>query len=332
MSKGLVLVTGAGGYFGGILARTLKERGYGVRLFLHNNIPDFPIDDYEVFYGDICNPDDVRHSVKGTIAIFHTAGYVKTKARDKTTFDMVNEGGLRNVVGAGDSNSIPIYYTSSFIALNPSDGSPRREGDAITPNTGHNDYERSKRNALVYARSMVNAGSPLVILLPGVIYGPGKLTSGNLIGRIIIDRARGRDPLMPRFADRRWSFSYIYDVVDGHINAFERGITTGEFILGGDNKSLGEFFDILERVSGIKKPGMWVPFFIAKVKAGFWDETIIFGLSGQEPKITRGVLEIYKHSWEVSSDKAISELGYKITPLEDGLKSMVMWMKGEGLI
>jgi len=332
MSEGLVLVTGAGGYFGGALALSLKGRGYSVRLFLHKSIPDFPLDNYDVFYGDICNPDDVRHAVEGTRAIFHTAGYVKTKARDRTIFDSVNEGGLINVVNAGDSNGIPIYYTSSFIALGPSDGSAKKEGSAITPNTGHNDYERSKRNALVYARSMVSVGSPIVILIPGVIYGPGKLTSGNLIGRIIIDRAKGRDPFLPRFSDKRWSFAYIDDVVEGHIKAFERGITTGEFIIGGDNRTLSEFFEILERISGIKKPGMWVPYFLAKVKSGVWDEMVIFGLGGREPKITRDVVEIYRHSWEVSSDKAIKEIGYNITPLEEGLERTVEWLREGGLI
>jgi farnesol dehydrogenase len=332
MSKGLVLVTGAGGYFGGALALGLKGRGYNVRLFIHESIPDFPINDFEAVYGDICNPDDVRHAVKEATTIFHTAAFVKTKARDRLAFDRVNEGGLRNVIQSADSEGVPVYYTSSFIALGPSNGGSKKEGDAITPNTGHNDYEKSKRNALILARNAISAGSQVVILLPGVIYGPGKVTSGNMIGTIIIDRAKGRDPMMPRFSDRRWSFAYIDDVVQGHISAFEREITTGEFILGGDNRSLGDFFEVLNRVSGISKPKMWVPFFIAKMKAGLWDEMVIFGLAGHEPKITREVVEIYRHSWEVSSDNAIRELGYKITQLEEGLERTVAWLNKEGLI
>ncbi|HDM42792.1 MAG TPA: NAD-dependent epimerase/dehydratase family protein [Firmicutes bacterium] len=327
-----VLVTGAGGYFGGELAQALKKRGYKVKLFLHKSIPDFSLDDYEVVYGDICNPDMVRTAMKDTDCVFHTAAMVKTKVKEPSLFERINEGGLKNIIDASDSLGVQLIYTSSFIALGPSDGLPRREGDSITPNTGFNDYERTKRNALVLARNAMSEGREIVVLEPGVIYGPGRLTSGNLIAGIIIDRAKGKDPLLPRFSDRRWSFAYIGDVVDGHIRAYERGIKTGEFTLGGDNRSLGEFFDILNDVSGIAKPGMVVPFFIAKLKALFWDEAVKFGLLGREPKITRGVLNIYKHSWELESKRAKETLGYTITPLEEGLKKTVDWLKNEGLI
>ena len=37
------------------------------------------------------------------------------------------------------------------------------------------------------------------------------------------------------------------------------------------------------------------------------------------PSLTPGVVEIFKHDWVYSSAKAVRELGYWVTPLEEGL-------------
>jgi farnesol dehydrogenase len=43
-------------------------------------------------------------------------------------------------------------------------------------------------------------------------------------------------------------------------------------------------------------------------------------LFGRLPQLTPGVVEIFKHNWVYSSSKAARELGYRATPLEEGLK------------
>ena len=41
--------------------------------------------------------------------------------------------------------------------------------------------------------------------------------------------------------------------------------------------------------------------------------------SRQLRKLTRGVVDIFRHEWAYDSDDAIRELGYRITPLADGV-------------
>ena len=50
-------------------------------------------------------------------------------------------------------------------------------------------------------------------------------------------------------------------------------------------------------------------------------------LFGKEPLITRKWVRKYNHNLGCSSDKAIRELGYSITPLEEGINKTLHWLK-----
>lgn len=43
-------------------------------------------------------------------------------------------------------------------------------------------------------------------------------------------------------------------------------------------------------------------------------------------------VEILKHQWAFSSEKAERELGYKSRPLEEGLRELLVWLKAIGSI
>lgn len=47
------------------------------------------------------------------------------------------------------------------------------------------EYEKSKAVADGIALQAAADGTPIVLLYPGVIYGSGKLTSGNFIAKIV---------------------------------------------------------------------------------------------------------------------------------------------------
>ena len=47
------------------------------------------------------------------------------------------------------------------------------------------EYEKSKAIADTVAMQAASEGIPVILLYPGVIYGPGKLTAGNIVARIV---------------------------------------------------------------------------------------------------------------------------------------------------
>ena len=123
-------------------------------------------------------------------------------------------GGLRTVLRVAAALGVPrVLYTSSFLALPPT---------GATAPQSWNDYQRTKVAADRVAAGAVSQGAPLVRLYPGVVYGPGPLTEGNLIGGMIADHLDGRLPGLIG-ATRRWSYAYIDDVAAGHAAALEQG-------------------------------------------------------------------------------------------------------------
>ena len=45
------------------------------------------------------------------------------------------------------------------------------------------------------------------------------------------------------------------------------------------------------------------------------------------PYINRPTVKMINHNWSYSSEKAIEKLGYKITPLREGLEQTIKWYK-----
>lgn len=67
------------------------------------------------------------------------------------------------------------------------------------------EYERSKAIADEIALQAASEGIPIVPVYPGVIYGPGKVTAGNVIARMVMPCA---------FSDK---FSWVHVVTSKKI-------------------------------------------------------------------------------------------------------------------
>ncbi|MFY1673363.1 NAD(P)H-binding protein [Plantactinospora sp. WMMB334] len=67
----MYLITGATGNVGGLLARQLHDQGHPVRVLVRDpaRAADLPVA-IERVAGDLSNPDDVAHAVKGVDAVF----------------------------------------------------------------------------------------------------------------------------------------------------------------------------------------------------------------------------------------------------------------------
>jgi nucleoside-diphosphate-sugar epimerase len=237
--------------------------------------------------------------------------------RDRREFRRVNLEGLKNLLGAAARAGVErVVYTSSFIALGPSANPDAREGlRHFGPFT--NPYEETKTLALAWLREKGFAEFPVVALFPGVIYGPGPRTDGNLVGGMIEQYRAGKFPGLLGSGEQRWSFSFNRDVVAAHLTALEKGRPGEEYLLAGDNRSLNEFFRLLAGILKLDRPVRHLPFAVGKMVAAI--ELARAELFGRPPQLTPGVVEIFKHDWVYSSAKATAELGYRVTPLEEGL-------------
>jgi farnesol dehydrogenase len=324
-----VLVTGVSGFLGGRIARAIARRGHLVRGFVRDpsRWRDRP-EPHEVARGDMSDPESVRRAAAGCEAIVHAAALVKAWARDRAAFERINVGGLRHVAEAASVSGARLLYCSSFLALGPTDGSVFHEDTPRAAEPFHNDYERTKWEAHVLARKLAAAGARIVSLYPGVAYGPGSLTSGNHVVEMLVRHARGRLPGLLGPADRRLSLAFVEDVAEGFASALERAPDGSCYILGGDNRTVSELFEAFARASGIPPPRRRIPYRVAR----FWGrlERWLAELTGREPVLTDEVVDIYEHEWAYSSDRAKRELGYRVTPLEEGIARTVSWLREIG--
>jgi farnesol dehydrogenase len=296
-----VLVTGGTGYLGSAVVTAIRGAGHELTVFARRKHPDAPS-----VVGDIRDTRAVTAAAEKADAICHLAALVAVWRRDPSEFDAVNVGGLQSVLAAARSARTPrVVYTSSFLALPPAD-SPH-------PLTA-NHYQRTKVAARDVARRAAADGLPVVVLYPGVVYGPGPVTDGNLVGRLMGDHLRRRLPGIIG-GERRWSFTFVDDVARAHVAAMTVANPRREYIVGGTNAPQRAIFDYLASVRRLPRPRN-IPYSVATAAALIEEARAI--LFGHTPLLTRGVVEIFRHDWSLESDLARAELGLTITPLEEG--------------
>ena len=304
-----VLITGGTGYLGRAVVGAIQAAGHATTVFARSatasGLRGVLVD------GDIRDSSHVMATAVGCDAIVHIAALVAVWRKQARQFDEVNVGGLVNVLDAARHHRIRrVVYTSSFLALPPggADQSP-----------AWNDYQRTKSAADRLAHAAAQHGAPIVTLYPGVIYGPGMLSDGNLVGRLIADHLAGRLPGLVG-AGRIWSFAYVDDVAAAHVAALDRGRFGQRYLLGGEDAPPMRVFELVQRLTGHPLPRR-LPAWVA-AGAALADELRVSWFGGI-PRLTTGTLEILLHDWPLGCVLAQEELGYRVTPLDEGISRVI---------
>lgn len=330
-----VLVTGGTGFLGKQLVQELVHRGNDVRIIRRpgSDLTGIP-DTVERVNGDVTDPDSLRAAMQGCEGVYHVAALVKIRVRPRTTYDRINVEGTRNVLAAARETGVKrVVYTSSFFALGPTEAIPGDERSMPRESHWHTDYERTKILARRVALDAMNEGQNIIPVYPTLVYGPGDLTEGNYITQMMIayiKRDLYRLPGTLGDGNQLWSFAYTKDVVYGHIAAMEKGRQGEGYVLGGENASLRQFLELLHDLTGIKPPPFKVPFWAARAFALF-EETRAAAFKAQ-PVLTREVVGVYEHNWHYTTEKAVRDLGYTVTPLKKGLREILDSLKKQGIV
>lgn len=323
-----VLVTGATGYLGAHVAARIAAAGHTVRALVRPGSEARTPAGCRPVSGDLLDPKSLAGALAGCDALVHMAALVRRWVRDPREFDRVNVEGLAAVLRAAEqAGAGRIIYTSTIIALGPTDGEVRDETAERTDFRFHTEYERSKWIALRLIQEKSAAGLPIVRVFPGVVYGPGEATEGNLLGRSLERYLAGRLRARLGRGDRRICYAYAEDVAAGHLLALEKGRPGAGYILGGENATGDQFFGMLRELTGVAPPQLAIPYWVAEaagraLRVGAY-------LTGIPPLLTDGVAATFRHEWAYSSARAVRELGYRITPLREGLRLTVEAMRRE---
>ncbi len=332
-----VFVTGATGFIGTRLVQALTDRGCSVRALSRQKDPQPPPayvinggpllrELVQLVPGDIADVDALARGMEGCSHVFHLAGYAKNWAPDPKIYHDVNVQGLTNVLDAAERQGVErVVVTSTVMTFGPTP--PGVVGDEDMPRTTDRyltEYERTKTLAEREALERAGNGCPVVIVNPTRVYGPGHLTEGNALSLLIDDYDRGRMPFLLNGGVNVGNYVLVDDVVDGFLLAMEHGRIGQRYILGGDNASLKQLFRTIDQVSN--KRHFQIPIWKLGPLFYAWLLKRRAQWLGIYPQITPGWVRTFLADWAYCCDKAKRELGYRPTPLVDGIRTTYEWL------
>jgi len=328
---GVALVTGASGFVGSAVARAARARGLSLRLLVREASPRRNIEglDAEIVVGDMADPAAMDRAMAGAKYLFHVAADYRLWARDPEEIVRHNLEGTTAVMTSALAAGVErIVYTSSVATLGfYNDGRPSDETLPLTPAEAIGAYKRSKVMAERVVQQMAaERGLPVVTVSPSTPIGPRDIKP-TPTGRIIVEAAAGR---MPAFLDTGLNLVHVDDVAEGHMLALEKGRIGENYILGGQDISLGQFLADIANLVGRKPPTVSLP------RAPLYPLALvteaIAQLTGKEPFLTRDALKMASHHMFFSSAKAARELGYAARPYPQAIADAIAWFREAGYL
>ncbi|OOQ58710.1 NAD-dependent epimerase/dehydratase family protein [Mucilaginibacter pedocola] len=322
-----ILVTGATGFIGRQLCLALAEQGNRVKALCRNTGHPLLIKHPNItpVQGDILYPASLKKAMQGVTEVYHTAALAKMWCRNPDDFYETNVTGTRNVLqAAADADVKRVVYTSTCGVWGPtlnfplSEDEPRIVGFPIA-------YERTKYLAELEVQQFVNRGLDAVTVNPSRVFGEGPVTDSNTVSKMVGGYLKGKWRVIPGSGEQVANYAYLPDVVAGHIAAMDKGIKGNRYILGGEDISFNQFFDTVKNVSGIKHNLVRVPQKVIKFYSHI--ERVKTQLTGLPPFFLPEFADRLKFDQKYSSQKATTQLGYRITPFADAMQRTVNYLK-----
>jgi dihydroflavonol-4-reductase len=331
--KGMTtLLTGATGFVGAAVLRTLIAAGHNIRALVRPNSDRRNLSgvDCEIFFGDLAEPDSLKRAVRGCEALFHVAADYRLWVLDPEKMNRVNVQGTVELIQAAAAAGVSrIVYTSSVATLRlRDDGAPVDEeygaqlSDMIGP------YKQSKFLAEREVKRLVaQTGIPVVIVQPSAPFGPGDVKP-TPTGRLVVEAASGR---MPAYVSTGLNVVHVDDVGIGHLLAYEKGSVGETYILGGENRTLQWILETIAELTGQSPPRIRLPHWLVMPVAYMVEGVTRIRGSG-EPMITIDSVRMARKLMYFSIEKARRELGYSARPAVEALRDEVAWFYEHGYV
>jgi nucleoside-diphosphate-sugar epimerase len=323
-----VLLTGATGYIGHQLAIALANKNMTVHALVRNISSEKTPKHKNIllFEGDVCDYSSIENAIKGCQYVFHSAAYTNLKCKNVNNFYDTNVLGTENLLKASIQFQIKkVIYTSTLSVFGPSykdvpinERQPRIVSYA-------NDYELTKSMSEESVLAFSKKGLSCIILNVSKVYGPGLKTFSTGVNKLISMFIEKDFLAVPNKLYATSNYVYVEDVVKAHILAMESNITSGKYIIGGQNISYDGLFNMIKGLT--KSKIKIIPINYNFLKASFSIINFFHALIGSVPTVTPRILDSLFVNRISTSVKAKTELKYKPTSLQKGLKETITYLK-----
>jgi nucleoside-diphosphate-sugar epimerase len=277
--------------------------------------------DAEIVEGDLGAADAIRRGVEGCQAVFHIAADYRVgmpKSKREEMYDANVRGTERILDAAAAAGVDKIVYVSTVNAFGNTNGQTvdesysRDEGDGFVSY-----YDETKYRAHKLAEERAAQGAPVVIVQPGLVYGPG---DHAIVGELIEQASTGKMPAKA-FPELGYNAVFVDDVADGIVLAHDKGRVGESYVLGGEITTQGELIEKAAEIGGEKPPRMTVPPLV--LKAMIPVGRFVGPAMGLPPNFREMISAAHNVTYLARDDKARQELGYQPRDLETGLRETI---------
>ena len=319
--RALTLVTGATGFTGSHLVRSLVADGVPVRVIArsaeraHQSLPD----GVEIVDGDIADPEVIALVMGDVSTVYREARHPDLRYRE------VNVEASRLLLDAAARGSVRRYVHCSTVGVHGHIASPPAdESAAYDPGDVYQATKcEAERLALSYRDRI-----PLAVARPTAIYGPGDTRLLKLF-RLITQQ---RFPLLGG-GENYYHTVHVRDLVRGLRLLGTHSRAVGEvFILGGESYlKLSELASMIASAAGVPAPWLRLPVRPFQL-VGSLVEKLCVPL-GIEPPLYRRRVDFFTKSRAFSIEKARRLLGYRPeVRLADGIRETMDWYVANGYL
>ncbi len=308
------------------MVTALLAAGEQVRVLARNSDhPALAGLEVEVAAGDLRDAPSLERAVQGCARVFHVAADYRLWVPDPPVMYDINVEGTRRLLAAAAAAGVErVVYTSTVGALgNPGDGTPGTEETPVSLGEMVGHYKRSKFLAEQVALDFARQGLPVVVVNPSTPVGPWDWRP-TPTGQMLVDFLKGR---MPAYLETGLNLVHVQDVARGHLLAAQKGRVGEKYILGNDNLSLSQIFQMLGEISGLSAPRVKLPYWPVLGLAyatEFWAKHFS---PRSTPRLTVTAVRMAKKFMYFDNTKAVKYLGLTLTPVRRALEDAVDWFR-----
>jgi nucleoside-diphosphate-sugar epimerase len=322
-----ILLTGASGYIGSTILQQLAKKQIEVVALCHNktSLPLFP--GVQKVYGDITDENTIDNALWNCDYVIHNAAFAKMSCIDTSLFYEINIKGTQVILDKCKQAQVKKVVHVSTAGVTGSSNSivVDEKMPRMTPFTNHYDCSKAITESMVFQYAI--DGLPACITRLPRVYGPGTTSLSSFLTKLIKKFINGKWHFIPGDGSAIGSYTFSEDVAKGIISAITNGKPGSVYNLGGINATYNTFFDTLKFVSGKNNKLINVPAFILYNSAAL--NEMFNKAAGIPSGFTKPIVHKLISDNPINSNKAIKELNYKITSLEEGLFKTIKWLNHE---
>lgn len=280
-----ILVTGGTGFIGSHLVSRLVKSGERVRVLCRktSDLSALPKDGVEVFYGDVRDCSSLNNALEGTDLVYHLAAAMQG---NWLTYLDTTVGGTRNLLAAARQCDVrKLVYVSSLSVL---DAIRYPDGGEIDETFSYEqrpklrgNYSRAKMEAerLVHQSASDPTGPAVVILRPGLVYGPRGPSYIADVGYFVREKVF----IVPGKGRRLLPLAYVENLVDALVLSGQSDQADGRIynVVDANPPTQREYLAKYKAITGIKAQVFYLPLFLlsAGLRTLQWGISLLPGIS-----------------------------------------------------